>query len=90
MRRVLGIATLPIEAALGAARFARDVGAIAAVAREVEPELRGEAHTARRGLSEALALVRENNELTRETNATMTRVDEHAVERHTSKSSIVP
>jgi hypothetical protein len=79
VRRLLGIATLPLEIALGIVRFAENVDTIAAVAREVEPELRGEAATARRRLGEALDLVRENNELTRATNATLGAVDAHAV-----------
>jgi ABC-type transporter Mla subunit MlaD len=80
VRRLLAIATLPLEIAAVAARLADDVATIAAVAREVEPELRGEADRAREGLSEALALVRQNNDLTMQTNALLAAVDAHAIE----------
>lgn len=77
---LLGIVTLPLEIATSAARFARDVGSIAAIAREVEPEIRGEADVARRNMRIALELIRENNELTERTNALLAAVDVHAIE----------
>jgi ABC-type transporter Mla subunit MlaD len=80
MRWLPGIAMLPLDVARGTARFAHDVAAIAAVAREVEPELRGRAATARESTNEALALVRENNDLTKRTNALLAAVDAGATE----------
>jgi ABC-type transporter Mla subunit MlaD len=80
MRRLLGIAALPLEIVSSLVTLVHDVNTIADVAREVEPELRGEADRAREGMSEALTLVRQNNELTERTNALLAAVDVHAVQ----------